>query len=404
MSSYKKSSIIDSFGDTKSSEGAGRRICASKFSYDTKIDELAKFFGSYDRLEGLTLFRKGFAMVQFKKKVDYTIGLSKNGSMFKGAPICVKMYGETEESWRPKSYKTSSRDNDKNGMTTVQRRTSTDHHRGRRSRSRERSQDRRRSRSGTRGNDHRRSRSGGRSRSRSPPPSPERSSEHRNRQVARLPVASPPVVPTPAQASTQAPASSITSQQDFMTSALFNYNIETRSRITTPSVFGGSLAPTTFQANVADKQDPGSVCDLQPSIALLLQYILEVKTSKLLSLVQVRSLLSYFETTQMYLEELNGLPNRHNVSPRPDKNGERTRSSPRDPIPNQVPSTSVSEVNQPTTTPLSHNKTSQPTASQREDNPSSFCNQPPMKTPSGTNSGLSLVNKLKEIQSNNYIK
>lgn len=400
MNYHKKSSILDSFGDTKSPEGASRRICMNRFNPKLRIKDLVALFGGYDKVEGVTLFRKNFAIIQFKKLSYFTSALALHDTMFMDYKVCVWVYGDNCPDTRRSINSTKDREVIPRGSSRTHRS---------RSRSRDRSRNRRRSSSRSRSRDRRRSQSGGRSRSRSPP-TPVRSPEYRNRQVVHVSEPATTTAPAPAlpQATAITPVGVLINQQEHMTSALFNYNIETRSRINTPGVFGGPRAPSTFQA-VGLSTTESNDADLPTNIELILKLTLEAKTARDLAASQIRSVLGYFQAHLAHMEAMSRsqLSCDARVSPdtiigRPKSPLMNTAQLQQSTAPHSVQGSMTPALQVvPTPTPMSAQpaQTSQSTASPDDRNSSSFVNQPPMRTPQSA--GISLMDKLNKIQKSN---
>lgn len=83
------------FGDTRSEDGAPRRICISHIPSHTKVNDIFEFFGK-ETIEGITVVNKNpkfvFAFVQFKRPTDKTDALLRNQQKFLGHTIQIRNY------------------------------------------------------------------------------------------------------------------------------------------------------------------------------------------------------------------------------------------------------------------------------------------------------------------------
>lgn len=87
------SNVLGTWGAcTKDPKSDGRKITASGFSHKWKMEDLLDTFGGTERVEGATLFRRGFAILHFKKQSDYIAALDMTQRRLDGYILEVLPY------------------------------------------------------------------------------------------------------------------------------------------------------------------------------------------------------------------------------------------------------------------------------------------------------------------------
>lgn len=101
------------WGNTRSKEGSNRRVCVTTIPRETTVTHLQKFFGA-TLLEGISILDKQkskvpIAFVQFKRTADYTAALLRNQETFldTGYKITVRPYIERALESRRRSWRDS---------------------------------------------------------------------------------------------------------------------------------------------------------------------------------------------------------------------------------------------------------------------------------------------------------
>lgn len=308
------------WGDTRSEDGAGRRVCISRIPPATTVSDLQKLFGM-DILEGITI-KNNFAFVQFKRPADSSAALHRTGDFLHGVPIKVRPYNKE----RPKPPRREDRDRDRDRdphrdrerereyeyERERERRRSPPLVRRRHSRSRERSLERGRSRSLSLDRDGmvHRSNPFDRHGEIANRPSGEVGSiiQHGSNCVERPSQELVPVgqILPPNQHTFGNPTQIPTFPQSMLQQQKINLADFNQIVYPVPDEYPNynpvrSHHPLYGQQHMIYAEMP----NLPNEIALLLKLVVEQKTARNLSLVQIQTIMSYFESEKMAIEALN---------------------------------------------------------------------------------------------------